>query len=127
MKRSERSFSREPWLVRQRSLLLLPPIRPELPTGDALERLLARATLEFLADPANVEIDPAEQTIALSPIFELYESDFTREVTRRGVAADRGVIDYLLLEGPRELKDALASAGDYTVVFRPYDWSIAAR
>ena len=104
-----------------------PPIRPELPAGEALERLLARATHDFLGDPGNVGIDHETETIILSAIFEMYESDFTREVTRRGVAGDRGVLDYVILEAPGELREALTAARDYNVVFRPYDWSIAAR
>lgn len=102
-----------------------PVIRPELPTGDDLEQLLQEATLDFVSDPRNVHIDHDRALINLSAIFEMYRGDFTRDLTRRGLPSDRGVIDYVASVAPDTLQAELQRAIEYEVNFMAYDWSIA--
>ncbi len=101
-----------------------PVLRPELPTGDELENLLQKATVEFVSDPQNVRVDHEDEEILLSPIFEMYRGDFLRELTRRGVISDNGVVDYVANVAPDWLKSELTSADNYKIVFADYDWSI---
>ena len=102
-----------------------PVLRPELPTGEELERLLQEATVDFISDPNNVRVDHESRQIVLSAIFDMYRSDFTRELTKRGVPADGGVIDYVMIVAPDYLQAELTKAIDYDVVFADYDWSIS--
>ena len=101
-----------------------PPIRPELPTGDALEPFLERVAREFVADPANVEVNHEAHEIRLSRIFEWYEDDFLNDLRRRGLPPERGIVDYLVTVAPDPLRDALQRAAGYEVVYREYDWSL---
>jgi hypothetical protein len=101
-----------------------PLMRPELPTGEALEPFLAQATEEFVAAPRNVRIDHANKRITLSKIFEWYESDFLDELRRRGRPTGRGVIDYVAMVAPEPLAAALERARGYRVVFQDYDWAL---
>lgn len=101
-----------------------PALRPELPTGDELEKLLQEAATAFISDPKNVRIDHDKQQITLSAIFKMYRSDFIKELTRRGITSDHGVIDYISSVSPAILREELAKARDYEVVFLDYDWSI---
>ena len=102
-----------------------PVLRPELPTGDDLENLLQEATTAFIGDPQNVSIDHETSQIRLSPIFEMYRNDFTRDLTRRGLPGERGVIDYVSSVAPDSLRAELQRAAGYEVVFMDYDWAIA--
>ena len=102
-----------------------PVIRPELPTGDDLEQLLQKATLAFVSDPRNVHIDHDRALINLSAIFEMYRGDFTRDLTRRGLPSDRGVIDYVTSVAPDTLQAELQRAIEYEVNFKAYVWAIA--
>jgi hypothetical protein len=102
-----------------------PALRPELPVGDELEELLHEATLAFVNDPKNVRIDHENRQIVLSAIFEMYRSDFLRELTRQGVPSDGGVIAYVAIVAPGFLRTELTKAIDYDVVFSEYDWSIS--
>ena len=103
-----------------------PVLRPELPTGDDLENLLQEATIVFIGDPQNVFIDHKVRQVRLSAIFEMYRSDFMRDLTRRGLPSERGVIDYVSSVAPDSLRSELQRAADYEVVFMDYDWAIAA-
>jgi hypothetical protein len=103
-----------------------PVLRPELPTGDDLEKLLREATTAFVGDPQNVSVDHAARQIRLSAIFEMYRSDFTRDLTRRGLPSERGVVDYVASVAPDSLRAELQRAADYELVFMDYDWAIAA-
>ena len=101
-----------------------PVIRPELPTGEALEVLLEQATHEFLIDRRNVEIDTTDQRIELSAIFQMYRSDFVNDLRAQGLPAERGVIAWIESAAPDELRAQLAAAQDFEVVFRDFDWSL---
>jgi len=103
-----------------------PVLRPELPTGDELERLLREATVTFISDPQNVRIDHDQARVTLSAIFELYRSDFTRELTKRGLTSDHGVLDYIASVAPAALQADLQMAAEYELIYTAYDWAIAA-
>jgi hypothetical protein len=77
-----------------------PVLRPVLPAGDELEELLQEATTAFVSDPKNVRIDHENRQIVLSAIFDMYRSDFLRELTKQGVPSDGGVIDYVAIVAP---------------------------
>jgi hypothetical protein len=102
-----------------------PVLRPELPTGDQLESLLREATVAFVSDPKNVRVDHEEKQIILSAIFEMYKGDFLRELTRRGVPSDNGVVDYVASVAPDSVQSELTSAADYDLLFADYDWAIS--
>jgi hypothetical protein len=102
-----------------------PVLRPELPTGEKLEQMLQEATVTFISDPQNVRVDHGKKKIVLSAIFEMYRSDFLRELTRRGLSSDGGVLDYVASVAPSSLQAELNRAADYEVSFADYDWSIS--
>jgi hypothetical protein len=102
-----------------------PVLRPELPTGEELEVMLQEATVAFVIDPENVRIDHENKKIVLSAIFDMYRSDFLRELTKRGVPSDGEVIDYVARVAPESLQAELNAVADYEVSFADYDWAIA--
>ena len=103
-----------------------PVLRPDLPTDDELEPVLAAAARDFVADPQNVSIDPDARVLRISTIFEWYEDDFLNDLRRRGLAADRGILDYLIHIAPPKLRDELERAATYDVEYIDYDWSVNA-
>ncbi len=103
-----------------------PVIRPELPTGDELERVLADAARDFVADPANVYVDDAARVLRLSPIFEWYADDFLADLRRRGIPAERGIVDYLVLVAPADRRADLERAAQYAIEYGEYDWGLNA-
>jgi hypothetical protein len=102
-----------------------PVLRPELPTGDELEILLDEATVAFVSDPKNVRVDHEKRQIVLSAIFDMYRSDFVRELTRRGLPSDGDVIDYVVDVAPESMQAELKSSAAYEVAFADYDWAIS--
>ena len=102
-----------------------PVLRPELPTGDELEILLQEATVAFITDPKNVRVDHEKKQIVLSAIFDMYRSDFMKELTRRGLPSDSGVVDYVANVAPESLQAELTIAAAYEVSFADYDWAIS--
>ena len=101
-----------------------PIMRPELPTGDDLDTLLATATIEFVSDPRNVSFDHDNETVVLSTIFKWYEKDFLNDLRLRGLPSERGLIDYVASVAPKSMQDEVALAEDYEIEFRDYDWSL---
>lgn len=101
-----------------------PVLRPELPTGDALEPLLQRAALEFVSDDRNVFIDYENRTIFLSEIFKWFEKDFVSDLRRRGLPTENGVLGYVANVAGEAQRKELLGATDFEVVYRDYDWSI---
>lgn len=101
-----------------------PVLRPSLPTGEALQDLLASATTEFVSDPRNVAVDHANKKIVLSTIFKWFKKDFLNDLARRGRPSDRGVIDYVASVAPESLRTELDSTKGYELVFSDYDWSL---
>jgi len=101
-----------------------PVLRPSLPTGEALQELLATATTEFVSDPRNVTVDHANRQIVLSTIFKWFRKDFLNDLARRGRPSERGVIDYVASVAPESLRTELDSTKGYELVFSDYDWSL---
>ena len=104
-----------------------PVLKPELPAGAGLEEALARAATEFVADPQNVAIDHAAQTVTLSRIFKWFRKDFINDLRRRGLPADNGLLDYVASVAPETLRNELVGASDYEIRFADYDWSLNSR
>ena len=104
-----------------------PVLRPELPTGDELERLLQEATVAFVSDSKNVHVDHENGEVVLSAIFKMYRSDFLRELTRRGLPSDNGLIEYVRSVAPEFLQAELRNASEYRIRFTEYDWSISGK
>ena len=103
-----------------------PVIRPELPTGDALEILLAEAAIEFVNNPANVAIDHDSQTVYLSAIFEWYEDDYLNWLGANGRTATNGLLDYIMPIAVGGLARDFEKAGSYAIEFRDFDWTVNA-
>lgn len=101
-----------------------PVLQPELPTGDDLEPLLQKASVDFVTDNHNVSFDHEKREIVVSTIFKWFKSDFVNDLRRRGIASDNGVIDYIATIAPTELAHELQAAAGYKLVFRDYDWTI---
>ena len=101
-----------------------PVLRPELPTGDALESLLQQATLDFVNDDRNVYVDHESETIFLSTIFKWFNKDFVSELRKSGLPTERGAVAYVAsVAGPKK-REELLSATDYDVTYIDYDWSL---
>ena len=82
--------------------------------------------MTFVSEPNNVRVDHEKQQIVLSAIFDMYRNDFVRELTRRGLPSDGGVVDYVASVAPESLKAELKNSAAYKVSFADYDWAIAA-
>lgn len=101
-----------------------PVIRPSLPTGDALEPHLVKATQEFISNPNNVNIDHQTKQLHLSRIFEWYQSDFINDLHRRSLPSPNGIVDYLIDAAPASLKASLQQAIAYKIDYVDYDWNL---
>jgi hypothetical protein len=101
-----------------------PVIRPELPTGDALEQLMNEAAVDFVNDANNVSVDHDARTVFLSSIFKWYKRDFLNDLRAKGLPLDRGLIDYVATLATGTLRDDLHRANGYSIEFRDYDWNI---
>jgi hypothetical protein len=101
-----------------------PVARPELPTGEELERLMTQAAGEFVNNPDNVSVNHDSRTVFLSSIFKWYKKDFINDLRAKGRPADRGLIDYVASVATGTLQDDLDRADGYSVEFRDYDWSL---
>jgi len=102
-----------------------PVIRPELPTGDALEVMLSEAATEFVNDPVNVFVDHDAKTIYLSAIFKWYEDDYLNWLRANGRPAN-DLIDYVRPIAVDSLASDLAKAENYAVKYRDFDWTVNA-
>ncbi len=103
-----------------------PVIRPELPTGDALELLLVESAREFVNNPANVQVDHDDQLIYLSAIFKWYEDDYINWLRANGRRVDKGLLDYVTPIAEGVLADDLERASGYAIEFRDFDWTVNA-
>ena len=101
-----------------------PPMRPTLPTGDALDALLTAAATDFVNDPRNVSVDHGSKQVVLSTIFKWFRKDFLNDLAKRGLPSERGLVDYVSSEASETLRAELDAASGYEVVFRDYDWSL---
>ena len=101
-----------------------PPMRPNLPTGEALDDLLATAATDFVNDLANVAVDHDNKQVLLSSIFKWFRKDFLNDLARRGLPSERGLIDYVSSEASQSLRAELDNTRGYDIVFMDYDWSL---
>lgn len=101
-----------------------PALRSELPTGDALEPSLQKAATDFVSDTRNVSIDHGNKEIVLSAIFKWFRSDFINDLRRRGLPADRGLVDYVASVAPPGLSEELSATEGYDIIFSEYDWAV---
>ena len=101
-----------------------PIMRPELPTGEDLDILLASSAAEFVSDRRNVSFDHEHRTVTLSSIFKWYEKDFLNDLRMHGLPSERGLIDYVASVAPESMTDDLAKIDDYDIEFQDYDWAL---
>lgn len=101
-----------------------PVLRP-VPGSDAdMEALLTQAAADFVSEPDNLAIDHTEKTIKLSAIFKWYRKDFIAALIDGTENKDLKMIRYLSAIAPASLASELNRALSYTLIFRPFDWSI---
>lgn len=103
-----------------------PIVRPDLPTGDALDGFLATAATEFASDPGNISVDHQTHIVTLSRIFKWYRADFENAIRLSGQSGREGLIAYAQSIAPEPLASELADASNYDVVFNEYDWALNA-
>ena len=103
-----------------------PVLRPKLPTGSALDLLLAESARDYINERANVQVDHDERTVYLSAIFKWYEDDYLNWLRANGRAMDRGLVDYVAAFAEGTLVDDLENATNYAIEFREFDWTINA-
>ncbi|MDJ0911715.1 MAG: DUF547 domain-containing protein [Woeseiaceae bacterium] len=101
-----------------------PTLRPELPTGEDLQRFLDRSTADFLSDPKHVEFDHDARRLRLSAIFRMYKSDFVDDLRAQGLPSDRGPIGWVEANAPEKVRDEFVRARDYSVDYKDFDWAI---
>ncbi len=87
---------------------------PRLPRGPFtaanLDGELDAATRFFLAEPRNVQVDPARRVVRLSAIFEFYAEDFLKHAPSLVAWVNRHRAEPI--------------PADYRVEFLPYDWTV---
>jgi hypothetical protein len=101
-----------------------PVARPGLAVGDEFEQLLELAASDFINDPANVEVNHADQVVHLSRIFKWYKNDFVDDVRLGGKPVENGLLTYVSQYAVGDLSGDVARAGDYDIVFRDYNWDV---
>jgi hypothetical protein len=101
-----------------------PVARPELPTGEHLEEMLALAALEFVSNPDNVSVDHEQRIVSLNSIFKWYEKDFTNYLLATGRPTTHGLLDYIEGIAEEPLLSNVQRAKDYSIEFREYDWRL---
>lgn len=95
-----------------------PPLRPEAYVGKRLDAQLQDQGRIFLADRAKNRVDPAGQTLWLSPIFKWFQEDFTAN----GKTVAEFVVPFL---PAAEISGV--SPKDFKVRYTDYDWSLNRR
>ena len=103
-----------------------PVIRPDLPTGDELEVLLAESAVEFVNDPANVSVDHDEKVVYLAAIFQWYEDDYLNWLRASGRPGNNGLLDFVAPLAKGVLAGDLEAATGYAIEFRDFDWAVNA-
>lgn len=105
-------------------------LRSEAFTGDLLDRQLAEAEQECASRPECVQINPAENKVAISPIFSWREKEFASAYADRAPATfkerspiERAALAFVqskLLTTEREFLEKNA----FKVSYMPFDWSL---
>jgi Protein of unknown function, DUF547 len=87
---------------------------PRLPRDvflpENVDALLDRESVRFFSEPRNVALDVQRKTVTLSEILKFYPSDF--------LAKAKSLTAYANLYRSEKIPE------EYTVVFRPYDWTV---
>jgi hypothetical protein len=93
------------------------PVLPRIPfTGAELNSQLEKGTRAFFAAPANLRIDSVNRNVWLSEILKFYPDDFVP-------VPAKSLIDYARAFAPQTT--STEDITDYTVLFTPYNWTIA--
>lgn len=92
-----------------------PPLRAEPYGADQLDRQLAEQARAFLAEPAWNRLDATTATLWLSPIFDWFRGDFTK---------DGRTLEAFLTPFFPEAEARRIRAGGLRVKFTHYDWSL---
>jgi len=91
-----------------------PMLREEAYVGARLEAQLEDQARRFLSDRSRNRYDPASGRLEVSKIFDWYEDDWPQDYLARHAA--------LLADDPASR--ARIAAGEFTLVFLDYDWSL---
>jgi Protein of unknown function, DUF547 len=87
-----------------------PRLPKEVFLPENVDALLDRESIRFFSEPRNVALDVPSKTVTLSEILKFYPGDF--------LAKAKSLIAYANLYRTEKVPE------DYTVTFRPYDWTI---
>ncbi|MEO0539353.1 MAG: DUF547 domain-containing protein [Cyanobacteria bacterium P01_A01_bin.105] len=104
-----------------------PPLRTEPFTGEDLDAQLDDQVEQWLAKPDGLAIDQAAGEVRLSKIFDWFGQDWIPsygvESGFAGSEAERAVLNFISNYVSEEERAYLV-AGDYTVSYFGYDWSL---
>lgn len=91
-----------------------------------LDDRLELATVAFVNDRRNVEVDVDGKRIRLSKLFDTFEKDFVAHVRAGRPGSRLGVLDFIAGYARGSLVTELADARrrGFRVAYRTYDWSI---
>jgi len=93
-----------------------PPLLAEAYSSENLENQLVSNTKRFFADREKFRYDVAGQRVEVSPILKWFAEDFGAN----RAAQLRTIAPYL----PDQAAQTLASSGQATVSYLPYDWEL---
>ena len=93
------------------------PLGTRIILGNQLDEQLDQKAEQFIQDPTNVLLDPANQEIWVSRIFKWYQKDFGKN--------SRHLKSYILQYRP-DLTESLADKirNDYKIRYFQYDWGL---
>ena len=92
-----------------------PPLRNEVCTGNRLEEQLARQTAYVLQHGTWFQFDSASSELKLTQLYNWYGGDFEQSA---------GSVPAFVSQQAPELKQAMASNGNPTITWLPYDWKL---
>jgi hypothetical protein len=100
-----------------------PALRPEAFAAERLDAQLEDQTRRFLGDRSRNRVDAEQSRLVLSPIFDWYESDFSRGL--RGVSSvGQFIAGYQRVLGITPDQVAALHAGQWSIAYSDYDWSL---
>jgi hypothetical protein len=104
-----------------------PYLRQEPFTGENLDAQLDDQVEIFLSRPEVLTIDQENNEVIISKIFDWFGQDwvpgFTPEMGFAGTENERAVLNFISGYLDEEARTYL-QAGDYTVTYSTYDWSL---
>ena len=95
-----------------------PPLRSEPYVADTLDAQLTDQARRFFAQPAKNRVEAATDTLWLSPIFDWFRADFTKD----GRTLEEFVAPFFGVADAKRIR-----AGGLRVKFTDYDWSLNAK